>query len=84
MKLKRFSKGKKKKGEVILICIIMLGISMIIKRTYAFFQNESEVRFINVKVRFPKASEVIYTTTSNTSVKNVEQAINDLYGKVGK
>ena len=61
-----------------MVGILLSGIS------YAVYQNENEVSFINAKVRFPKSNEVTYTTTSNISVKNVEQALNDLYGKLGK
>ena len=81
--MKRFNKDNKKKKVIISILIITLGGLVLVQSSYAFFQRQTEVRFINAKVRFPKASEVTYTTTSNTSVKNVEQALNDLYGKLG-
>ena len=81
--MKRFNKDNKKKKVIISILIITLVGLVLVQSSYAFFQRQTEVRFINAKVRFPKASEVTYTTTSNTSVKNVEQALNDLYGKLG-
>ena len=82
--MKGFNKDNKKKKVIISILIITLVGLVLVQSSYAFFQRQTEVRFINAKVRFPKASEVTYTTTSNTSVKNVEQALNDLYGKLGK
>ena len=84
MKLRRFQRSKKRKLGLILIGILLVGTSLIIGSTYAVYQRQTEVRFINAKVRFPKSSEITYTTTSNSNVKNVEQALNDLYGKLGK
>lgn len=81
--MKKFNKDNKKKKIIISILIITLVGLVLVQSSYAFFQKQTEVTFINAKVRFPKASEVTYTTTSNTSVKNVEQALNDLYGKLG-
>ena len=83
-KLEEFKKKRKNKKIVIVVGIFVVMISMLIKKTYAIYQKETEISFINAKVRFPKSSEVTYTTTSNTNIKNVEQALNDLYGKLGK
>ncbi len=65
-------------GVFMVVGILLLG------KSYAVYQKEDEVQFINAKVRWPKASEVTYTNTSNKNVTNVEQALNDLYGKLGK
>ena len=83
-KLKEFKKKRKNKKIVIIVGIFAVIVSILIGKTYAIYQKENEVSFINAKVRFPKSSEVTYTTTSNTSVTNIEQALNDLYGKIGK
>ena len=83
-KLEEFKRKIKNKKVILLIAIITISISLLIKTTYSIYQKETEVSFINAKTRFPKSSEITYTTTSNTSVKNVEQALNDLYGKLGK
>ena len=81
--MKRFKKDNKKNKVIISFLVIALVGLVLIQSSYAYFQRQTEVRFINAKVRFPKASEVTYTTTSNASVKNVEQALNDLYEKLG-
>ena len=85
MSLKKFKKEETKRKKVIKIfgAFIMIGI-LLSGISYAVYKRETEVTFINAKVRWPKASEITYTTTSNTSVTNVEQALNDLYGKLGK
>ena len=82
-KLEEFKKKRKNK-KIVIIGIFLVIISLLIKTTYAIYQKETEISFINARVRFPKSSEVTYTTTSNTNIKNVEQALNDLYGKLGK
>ena len=84
-RLKSFKKHTGKKKIVILmlgVCVVTL--SLLIGKTYAIYQSENEVRFINAKVRWPRANEVSYITTSNSKVTNVEEALNDLYGKIGK
>lgn len=73
----------RKKIIIGLYAFLIIGI-LSVGASYAFFQNETEITFINAKIRFPTASEVTYTTANNISVKNVEQALNDLYGKLGK
>ena len=83
-KLEEFKRKRKNKKVIVIIGIFVVMISLLIKSTYSIYQKETEVSFINARVRFPKSSEVTYTTTSNTNVKNVEQALNDLYGKIGK
>lgn len=86
--LKSFKKLSKKrntkKAVIILIVVFVMVLSLLISKSYAIYQNENEVQFINAKLRFPKASEVNYTTTNNNSIANVEQALNDLYKKVGE
>ena len=82
-KLEEFKKKRKNK-KIVIIGIFLVIISLLIKTTYAIYQKETEISFINARVRFPKSNEVTYTTTSNTNIKNVEQALNDLYGKLGK
>ena len=85
MKLKRFKKEETKRKKVIKIFVVFAVVGILLSGiSYAVYQRETEVTFINAKVRWPKASEITYTTTSKTSVKNVEQALNDLYGKLGK
>ena len=85
MALKKFNKNEINRKNVIIIVGVFMVIGILLLGTsYAVYQREDEITFINAKVRWPKASEVTYTTTSNTSVTNVEQALNDLYGKLGK
>ena len=82
-KIEKFKKRSKNKKIVIIVGIFAVMISLLIKTTYSIYQKENEVSFINTKVRFPKSSEVTYTT-SNNNVTNVEQALNDLYKKAGE
>ena len=82
MNLSKFN-NKKKFGIKIIVVLIIIAI-ILIKTTYAIYQKETEISFINARVRFPKSNEVTYTTTGNINIKNVEQALNDLYGKLGK
>ncbi len=84
-RLAKFNKnGKNKKIIIMLVVVFAVVISLVIGSTYAIYQKENEVTFINAKVRFPKANEVTYTTSNNSSVTNVEQALNDLYEKLGE
>lgn len=84
MKLKRFKKkGNNNKYIYVTIICLMLAI-MAVGISYAKYETSDEVQFINATVRWPKANEIAYTNTKNSSVTNVEQALNDLYGKIGK
>ena len=84
-RLKKFNKKEKQKKVVILMLgIFVVSLSILIGKTYAIYQSENEVRFINAKVRWPRANEITYTTSKNTKVTNVEEALNDLYEKIGK
>ena len=84
-KIKNLNNLKSKKKIVFLIIgIFVVSLSILIGKTYAIYQSESEVTFINAKVRWPRADEITYTTSVNTKVTNVEEALNDLYGKIGK
>ncbi len=83
-RLKKFNKNEIDRKKVIMIVGVFMVVGILLLGTsYAVYQKEDEVQFINAIVRWPAASEVTYMTTSNTSVKNVEQAVNDLYGKLG-
>ena len=85
MRLKNFNKYERKKKIVFLIIgIFAVTLSLLIGKTYAIYQSESKVTFINAKVRWPRANEISYITTNNSKVTNVEAALNDLYGKLGK
>ncbi len=84
MRLKKFKRKEKQKKIVFLIIgIFGVLVSLLIGKTYAIYQQENEVTFINAKVRWPRANEINYTT-SNRNVLNVEEALNDLYGKLGE
>ena len=84
-RLKKFNKKEKQKKVVILMLgIFVVSLSILIGKTYEIYQSENEVTFINAKVRWPRANEITYTTSENTEVTNVEEALNDLYGKIGK
>ena len=84
-KIKNLNNLKSKKKIVFLIIgIFVVSLSILIGKTYAIYQSENEVRFINAKVRWPRANEITYTTSKNTKVTNVEEALNDLYEKIGK
>ena len=84
MKLRSFEKKKVKKEIILILGAFAVVLSLLIGKTYAIYQSESEVRFINAKVRWPRVNEISYTTTNNSKVTNVEEALNDLYGKIGK
>ena len=84
MKLRSFEKKKVKKEIILILGAFAVVLSLLIGKTYAIYQSESEVRFINAKVRWPRANEISYITTNNSKVTNVEAALNDLYGKLGK
>ena len=85
MKIKKFKrKGKEKKIVILMLGIFGVTLSLLMGKTYAIYQSENEVTFINAKVRWPRANEITYTTSENTEVTNVEEALNDLYGKIGK
>ena len=84
MKLRSFEKKKVKKEIILILGAFAVVLSLLIGKTYAIYQSESEVTFINAKVRWPRADEITYTTSVNTKVTNVEEALNDLYGKIGK
>ncbi len=70
MKIKKFKrKGKEKKIVILMLGIFGVTLSLLMGKTYAIYQSENEVT---------------YTTSENTEVTNVEEALNDLYGKIGK
>ena len=84
-RLKKFKRKEKQKKIVFLIIgVFVLSLSILIGKSYAIYQTSNEVTFINAKVRWPRADEITYTTSVNTKVTNVEEALNDLYGKLGK
>ena len=62
--------------------LLIIGI-VLVGKTYAEYKEETEVTFINVKVRWPRAAEISYVTTHNENVTTVEQALNDLYERLG-
>lgn len=82
-KIGKFTKDSKKINFVVVGAFLFIGI-LIVGTSYALYQHEDEVNFISAKVRFPDASEVSYTNSNNSNVKTVEQALNDLYERVGK
>lgn len=63
---------------IIVISFLLLIIAIVLKTTYAIYQREEEITFINAKVRFPNASEISYSN-KNENITNVEQALSDLY-----
>ncbi len=84
MALKKFNKNEINRKKVIMIVGVFMVVGILLLGTsYAIYQKEDEVQFINAKVRWPKASEVIYTNANNKNVTNVEQALNNLYERLG-
>ena len=82
--MKKLTKRERNKYFIIVsYSILLLGI-LVAGISYATYQTSNEVTFINAKVRWPRANEISYITTNNSKVTNVEEALNDLYGKIGK
>ncbi len=81
--MKTFKKKEKKKQFFIVAIATMALLVLIVGITYAVYQEETEITFINTKVRWPNADEISYTTTNNNDITNVEQALNDLYERLG-
>ena len=57
-------------------------LSLLIRNSYALYQRNIELTFINTK--WSKANEISYTTKTNTEITNVEQVLNELYKKLGE
>lgn len=76
-------KFKKLKRWYVPVSVLLIMLSLLISYTYAVYQKEDEITFVNAKVRFPDASEVTYTNSSNSNVTNVAEALTDLYEKLG-
>lgn len=82
--IEKVKKKQKQKYLILLISIFVIIVILLIGKTYALYQKETEVTFINAKVRWPYANEIIYTTSANSKITNIEQALNDLYEKLGE
>ncbi len=54
-------------------------LSLLIRNSYALYQRNIELTFINTK--WSKANEISYTTKTNTEITNVKQILNELNRK---